>query len=99
MDPEIAFQLVNQGIDALAAREAGMLKASDVEQLRFATVKRRVLCTKDSDFADPANFNLDHAGIGYFPDSNLGIGDMLNALQELYRNETAASMKNSLRYL
>ncbi|MCY4070362.1 MAG: DUF5615 family PIN-like protein [Chloroflexi bacterium] len=99
MDPEIAEQLRRRGIDALAAREAGMLKASDVEQFQFAAANRRVLCTKDSDFTKPPILNFDHAGIAFFPDSNVGIGYAVNAWQELYQNETAESMNNRFRYL
>lgn len=74
MDPEIANQLLRHGIDALAAREAGMLKASDVEQLQFSAANRRVFCTKDSDFTKPSILNFDYAGIVFFPDSDVGIG-------------------------
>ena len=99
MNPEIANQLGRRGIDVLAARDAKMLNTSDFEQLRFAAKRGRVICTEDSDFTDPTNISLEHVGIAYFPKSNLSIGYIVNALQELYRNETAASMKNSLRYL
>ena len=76
-----------------------MLKTSDPEQLRFAAATGRVICTEDSDFTDPSFINVEHSGIAYFPNSNLGIGYVVKALQELYRNETPESMKNSLRYL
>ena len=99
MDPEIANQLVRHGIYALAAREAGMLEKSDMEQLRFAAGRGRVICTEDSDFADPANFDVEYAGIAYFPGSNRGIGPIVTALRELHRTETAETMENSLRYL
>ncbi|MCY3834618.1 MAG: hypothetical protein OXG85_16525 [Chloroflexi bacterium] len=40
-----------------------------------------------------------HYGIAYFPNANLGIGYAVNALMELYRKETADSVKNGLRYV
>ncbi len=99
MDPEIAYQPRQRGIDALAARDVTMLKSSDPEQLSFAASDDRVICTEDSDFTDSSFFNVEHSGIAYFPNSNLGIGYAVNALLELYRNETPDSMKNSLRCL
>ena len=99
MDPEIAEQLRQRGIDAKAARDVRMLKRGDLEQLRFAIAAGRVICTEDSDFTDSSLYDFEHHGIAYFPNSNLGIGYAVNALLDLYRNETAESMKNSLRYL
>ena len=99
MNPQIAIQLARRGIDATAARDVGMLRKSDPEQLRFAVEHGRVLCTEDSDFPKMADAGLEHSGIAYFPKGNLGIGYAVSALQDLYQNETAESMMNSLRYL
>ena len=99
MDPEIAEQLRTRGIDALSARDVSLLKVADDVQLRYAATRGRVICTKDSDFANPANWNVEHDGIAFFPDGRASIGYIVKALEEAYRNETAVSMKNSLRYL
>lgn len=99
MDPEIAEQLRRRGIDAKAARDVRMLRTGDPEQLRFAAEAGRVLWTEDSDFTEPSLFSFELSGIAYFPNSNLGVGYAVEALQDLYRNETAENMKNSLRYL
>ncbi len=99
MNPEIAIQLRQRGIDALSARDVKMLKMGDPEQMRFAVEAERVFCTEDSDFTDSSFFSFEHSGIAYFPISNLGIGYAVKALQELHRKESPESMKNSLRYL
>ena len=99
MDPEIAEQLRRRGIDALAARDVSLLTASDRVQLRYAAAHGRVLCTKDSGFANPANWTVEHDGIIYFPDDRASIGSFVEALQEIYRSETPKNMKNSLRYM
>ena len=99
MDPEISEQLRRRGIDAFSARDVSLLEVSDDVQLRYASSHGRVLCTKDSDFANPANWDVEHDGIAYFPDRNVSIGYAVNALQELHRNETAESMANRLVYL
>ena len=87
MDPEIAEQLRRRGIDALAARDVGLLNVSDDAQLRYAAAHGRAICTKDSDFADPANWLVQHDGIAYFPDRSVSIGYAVNALLELHRIE------------
>ncbi|MYE26245.1 MAG: hypothetical protein F4X87_03310 [Chloroflexi bacterium] len=99
MDPKISEQLRRRGLDALSARDVGLLNVADGVQLRFAAAHGRVLCSKDSDFADPANWVVKHDGIAYFPDRSVSIGYAINALLELYRKETAENLKNSLRYL
>lgn len=99
MDPEIAAQLRRRGIDALSARGEGMLTTPDYAQLEYAVINGRVLCTKDSGFANPANWHVEHHGIAYFPNRNPRIGYAVNALEDLFRAETAESMRNSLRYL
>lgn len=99
MGPEIAEQLQRRGLDALSARVVGLLNVSDSVQLRFAAAHGRVLCTKDSDFADPENWVVKHDGIAYFPDGSVSIGYAVEALRELHRNETAESMENRLVYL
>lgn len=99
MDPEIARQLRKLGINALAAQDVGLLGVSDDVQLRYAAARERVLCTKDSGFANPSNWHVVHDGIAYFPDSSSGIGYAVHVLARLHQNETPKSMKNSLRYL
>lgn len=99
MDPEISEQLQRRGIDALTARDVSLLEVSDDVQLRFAASHGRALCTKDSGFANPANWVVEHDGIAYFPDSSVSIGYAVNALLELHRNETTESMENRLVYL
>lgn len=99
MDPEISEQLSRHGVDALAARDVGLLRVSDGVQLRYAATRGRGLCTKDSDFANPANWLVEHDGIAYFPDSSVSIGYAANALLKLHNKETAESMENKLVYL
>ena len=99
MDPKVSEQLRRQGIDALSAREASLLKVSDDVQLRYAAAHGRVLCTKDADFANPANWVVEHDGIAFFTDSNVSIGYAVRALRRLHRSETAESMKNRLVFL
>jgi predicted nuclease of predicted toxin-antitoxin system len=99
MDPEIAKQLRRRGLDVLSAKEVSLLEVSDDVQLRYAAARGRVICTKDSDFAKPANWTVEHDGIAFFPDGNASIGYIVAALLEVSRSENPENMKNSLRYL
>ena len=47
--PKIAVLLRNLGIDCISAHEAGMIQASDLEQLEFASREKRCLVTKNRD--------------------------------------------------
>ncbi|HZX36361.1 MAG TPA: DUF5615 family PIN-like protein [Thermodesulfobacteriota bacterium] len=47
MSPRIAGILRKNGIDAISAHEAGMLQASDLEQLEYASNEKRCLVTRN----------------------------------------------------
>lgn len=47
LSPKIAVILRKNGIDALSAHEAGMLEASDRQQLEFAAQEKRCLVTRN----------------------------------------------------
>jgi predicted nuclease of predicted toxin-antitoxin system len=49
LSPRIAEILRNYGIDALSAHEAGMLEASDRQQMEIAAREKRCLVTRNRD--------------------------------------------------
>lgn len=49
LSPKIAEILKKNGIDALSAHEAGMIEASDRQQLEFAAQGKRCLVTRNRD--------------------------------------------------
>jgi predicted nuclease of predicted toxin-antitoxin system len=61
----VAEGLRRRGIDVVTTYEAGMLGASDREQLAFAASEGRVLFTKDADFLRLHGAGVRHAGIVY----------------------------------
>ena len=72
LSPQIAVQLRNRGIDSISAHESGMLGASDLEQLMFASSQKRCLVTKNRDdfirlTVQFFNDNLPHFGLLIIP--------------------------------
>ena len=49
LSPKISELLRGLGVDCISAHEAGMIQASDLEQLEFASRKKRCLVTKNRD--------------------------------------------------
>ena len=49
ISPKVAVILRKKGMDALSAHEAGMLEASDEEQLAFAAADERAMVTRNRD--------------------------------------------------
>ena len=93
-----------KGFDALTARDAGMLQASDDAQLEFAARNQMVILTHDySDYLDLHTRYLDegvsHSGIMIvrkFPVSPYWIADRV---EELLNQLTADEMENQLFYI
>lgn len=60
---DIADGLRQRGRDCTTSQEVGLLEASDEAQLAFALNDRRVIITRDSDFAVLHATGVRHAGI------------------------------------
>ena len=49
ISPKVSVILRKKGMDAISAHEAGLLEASDEEQLSFAAAKGRAMVTRNRD--------------------------------------------------
>ena len=72
LSPQIAELLRNKGLDCISAHATGMLGASDLEQLTFASTHMRCLVTKNRDdfirlTVQFFNDNLPHFGLLIIP--------------------------------
>jgi hypothetical protein len=79
-DPRIAAGLRLYGINLTTSIEAGLLRASDEDQLRFAAGQGRVIVTRDADF-----LRLDAAGtvysrIAYWRPGGRPLGELIRML-------------------
>ena len=63
---------VSHGIDVTTTVDAGLIHATDEEQLAYSTSEGRVLFTQDADFLRLDAAGLIHAGIAFCPTRGAG---------------------------
>ena len=95
----VANGLEYRGIDVTTSKAAGLIGASDREQLDYATRESRVLVTHDDDFLRIHAAGVEHAGIAYAHQKRLTIGQAVLALVFLHRNEDAESVAGHVKFL
>lgn len=100
----LVHELRRAGLDVLTSREAGRERASDVEQLEFATTERRVLYTGNRrDFArihaEWMAANRTHAGIVTRARQRLPVGRQVSGLLRICSELEAAGAMNRFTYL
>ena len=101
-DENISKAVINglrqRKVAVLSAPEAGMLGASDAEQLAFALENERVVFTQDDDFLRLAASSEEHAGIVYSV-QKMPIGDVIRGLMLIYEVLEAEDMVGKVEYL
>jgi predicted nuclease of predicted toxin-antitoxin system len=98
VNPAIAEGLRLRGIDCTTSREAGLLGASDPEQLAFATSQQRTLVTTDDDFLALASRHP-HAGILYWHQERRSIGEVIRRIVRLWEQSTSEAIRNQVMFL
>jgi len=99
VDPAIAQGLRRRGIDVTTTAEAGLVSASDEEQLSTARSQQRVLITHDADFLRLHDRGVPHAGIVYSAAARRSIGELVRGLIVLAECLTPEEMVNHVEYL
>ena len=87
-----------RGVDVLTTKEAGMLGASDEEQLARAGSRGRVILTHDDDFLRLHARQIQHSGIVY-AHQRTPIGEVIRGLMLVHQVLDAASMRNHVEFL
>ena len=95
----LAVGLRLRGIDVTTATDAGLLGTSDHEQLNYAFQNDRVSVSHDDDFLRLAATGIPHAGIVYCHQDKLNIGQLVNALTDLWRVRSAEDMRSVVVFL
>jgi hypothetical protein len=90
--------LRRRGCDVETTFEAGLVGASDSQQLAHATSKGRVVVTQDADFLRLHGTGIPHTGIVYAPQGTT-IGDSIRGLMEMYSILEASDMHNHVEFL
>ena len=97
--PAIADGLERRGLDATTTEQAGLISASDDEQLAFTLANHRVFVTHDADFLRIHQQGVPHAGIAFCRQGNRSIGELLRSLVLLWEHLTPAEFSGHVEFL
>lgn len=95
----IARGLRLRAIDVMTTQEAGLLGASDAEQMNFAHGENRVIYTEDSDFLVFAAQSTTHSGIAFSQKGTRSIGEIISSLELIVHVLTPEEMRGHVEYL
>ena len=95
----VATALRTYGIDITTTTEAGLISASDSEQITFARKENRVFFTHDRDFLRLHDAGVNHAGIAYCAKGSRSIGDIVRGLILIWKILDPEDMQNQVEFL
>jgi hypothetical protein len=102
ISPSLAEQLRNHGFDVTSSQEAGLLSASDEEQLEFAASEQRAVVTFNiGDFTalhyQYESEGREHWGIVFSPRQPIPV--LFRRLLKLLQSVSAEQIKNQIYWL
>ena len=97
-DPRIAAGLRLHGVDVTTTPEAGLLQASDEEQLAYAAAQGRVVVTQDTDFLRIAAAGHGSPGIAFSPQGR-SLGPLIQDLLIIWEVYEPEEMRNRVEFL
>lgn len=95
----IASGLRQRGIDVTTTKDAGLIGASDAEQLDYARREGRVIFSQDADFLTMAATTAEHAGIAYARKGKRSIRQVIDQLELIHSVLTMEDMQGHVEYL
>lgn len=99
MDTAVAVGLRRRGIDVTTTVEAGLMRASDPQQIAFAIAEGRVFVTRERGIFAAMGQVSSHPGIAIARSGRRTIGPTVLALARLHRTVTAEEMVDQIEYL
>ena len=94
----VAHGLRRLGVDVTTTTDAGLVGASDLQQLAFAVATGRVLFTEDRDFLALAATH-EHPGLAYCAQNTRSIGQIVRGLQLIWEVYEPDEMRNRVEFL
>lgn len=94
----VATALRNRGIDVTTTTDAGLVSASDEQQLHYARESARVIVTHDADFLRLNHQELPHAGI-VFAVKSRETGELVRALCLIYDVLSAEDLAGRVEFI
>jgi len=98
-DPRIAAGLRQRGVEITTTAEAGLLGASDEEQLAYAWNQGRAIVTHDADFLRLNVAVAEHAGIIYCPLQSRPLGELVRLLLLIWEILEPSEMRSRVEFL
>jgi hypothetical protein len=95
----LAEGLRRRGIDVTTTPEAGLLKATDEEQMAFALREGRLVFTQDEDFLKLHAAGATHTGIAYCHQESRSWGEIIRGLTLLWDVYEPGEMRNRVEWL
>jgi hypothetical protein len=99
VDPAVADGLRRRGVDVTTTREAGLVEASDEEQLAFIRRENRVLFTEDADFLRLHAAGVPHPGLSYCHQQSRSVGQIIRGLILIWEVLEPEDMRNRVEFL
>jgi predicted nuclease of predicted toxin-antitoxin system len=91
--------LRRRGVDVTTTPEAGLLNATDEQQLAFCQAENRVLFTQDHDFLRVHASGTANPGIVYCGKESRSIGEIIQGLVLIWEIMDPAEMANRVEFL
>jgi hypothetical protein len=88
-----------RGIDVTTTPGAGLLGASDEDQLAYCLTEGRVIFSDDDDLLRLAASGVEHAGVAYCQQRKRGIGDVVRGLVLIWERLDPPHIVGQVKYL
>jgi predicted nuclease of predicted toxin-antitoxin system len=95
----LAAGLRRQGVDVTTTPEAGLVGATDEQQLGFACTNNRVIFTQDSDFLAINATGVEHPGIVYCHQRKYAVGELVQMLVLVWEVYGPEELRNRVEYI
>jgi predicted nuclease of predicted toxin-antitoxin system len=96
---QVAAGLRRRNIDVTTTADAGLIGATDLAHIEFASSSGRVLVTQDDDFLRLHTNAVAHAGIAYCQQQSMSAGEMLRRLILIHDLLTPEEMAGTVEFL
>lgn len=95
----VADGLRRLGIDVTTTTDAGLLGATDAEQMAYGLAQSRVIFTEDDDLLALAAAGTAHAGIAYCQQHTRSIGQIIRGLELIWEVYEPEEMRNRIEFM
>jgi predicted nuclease of predicted toxin-antitoxin system len=95
----VAEGLSRRGIEVTTTPEAGLMGATDEQQVAYGLAQGRVIFTQDRDFLRLHAAGVLHAGIAYCDKDTKNIGEMIQGLVLMWEILEPQEMQNRVEFL